>query len=373
LTIKPIILAPREQLTDGAGNITRSWWRALNGLFQQSGTLATPLVTKESAILSAADLSSGGTIAAPNMPGLSLIGNPANTSAQPAVVHVGGAFAFNGGTIDLALIPPTTLFGNGGSVSAAPGDVAVGNNLTLTGGTLAVSSSLYDAYAYSIRDTRGEVNDAAGVAGEALNLAHVNRAAPATVNNDTLKLALLNRPAPPQNDDALKLTLLNRPAAPGIAVAPGSLFGNAGTATAPGASLAVGTGLTLSSSTGLAVTTSLQKLPLAFAYSGKPLAGQISLYSLIDDVPISIPAAFAGTRGYVTTNPTATATFTLAYIRSGTATTIGTVAISTAGALTLTAASTYTSVAADTLRLTAPATQDATLADLCITFEAARA
>ena len=129
--------------------------------------------------------------------------------------------------------------------------------------------------------------------------------------------------------------------------------------------------LAISSGT-LDVATAVRSVPFAFSFSGKPLAGQMIHTALISDVPITIAAGFTGTVGYVGTNPTASATFTLSKVHSGTATAIGTIAISTAGALTLTAASAYTSAAGDTLRLTAPSVQDATLADVCLTIEAKR-
>ena len=117
---------------------------------------------------------------------------------------------------------------------------------------------------------------------------------------------------------------------------------------------------------------SLLKVPIPFSFSGKPGAAQQIHVALITDVGLTIPAGFTGTVGYVGTNPTSTATFTLSKVNGGSATTIGTVAISTSGVLTLTAASPYTSAAGDTLRLAAPGSQDATLADVCLTFEAAR-
>ena len=224
MTNKPIILTPREQFTDNTGNITRSWWRSLNTLFNQSGTLASPLVITPSALLISADVSSGGTIASPDLPAETLLGNPAATSAQPATIPVGASLAFNSGTIDLATLAAGTLLGNGNDVDAVPTEVAIGTNLTLASGTLSVSDSLDSTYAYSIRDTRGEVNDATALANEALTL------------------ALLGGSGTPIGGSGT------------ITVAAHSLFGNAGTIASTGISIAIGAGLTLASSGTLSAT-----------------------------------------------------------------------------------------------------------------------
>jgi hypothetical protein len=226
LTEKPVILAPREPLVDRSGQISRSWWRALNGLFEQSGTLAKALVTNPSAVLASVDVSSGGTISAPDLAAKSLIGNPADTTAQPVAIAVSDSFALNSGTLDLASLAAGTLSGNGGLFSAPPGAVRVGSNLTLANGTLDVSSTsdmTDQTYAYSIRDTRGPVNTA-------------DRAAA-----DALTLALLGGST-------------SSPSAAPITVAADSLFGNAGTVAASGSSIAVGTGLTLSPAGTLSAT-----------------------------------------------------------------------------------------------------------------------
>jgi hypothetical protein len=222
MTIKPIILAPREQFTDKDGNIARSWWRALNTLFNNSGTLASPLVTTASAVLSAADLSSGGTISAPDMPAETLLGNATATAAQPGTVEVGSSLAFNSGTINLASLPAGTLLGNGGSLAAVPSEVAIGSNLTLASGTLSVSDSIDTTYAYTIRDTRGQVNDATALANEALTLAVLGGSGTSG-------------------------------GAGTITVAADSLFGNAGTVAAAGQSISVGYGLTLTTLGTLAI------------------------------------------------------------------------------------------------------------------------
>ncbi len=134
---------------------------------------------------------------------------------------------------------------------------------------------------------------------------------------------------------------------------------NAGTVTTLGGGLSLASGALVG-----------PKIAIPFAFSGLPGAGQMLHYPLLADGLLTIPAGFTGTAVYVGSNPTATATFVLYYVRSGTPTAIGTVAISTAGAATLTAASAYTAISGDVLRLEAPATPDATLADVAFTFEA---
>lgn len=158
MTIPPEILTPREQLVDPNGKITRAWWRALNLLFKNSGTLAAPLTIDGNAILNAATISSGGTISSPELPAHSLIGNPTAAPAQPAIVTIGASLATNDGTIDVQPLPARTLSGNPGDAPAAPSAVLVGANLYISGGALnAVAGSSDDStLAYSIRDTRGQ-------------------------------------------------------------------------------------------------------------------------------------------------------------------------------------------------------------------------
>jgi len=116
--------------------------------------------------------------------------------------------------------------------------------------------------------------------------------------------------------------------------------------------------------------TEVAQVPVALPYVGKPTA------SMMVHVPMSmaltLAANFAGSVGFAATPPAATATFTVYRVVSGTPTSIGTVAISTAGAFTFTAASGTTFNAGDVLRVTAPSSQDANLSDLAITFMATR-
>ena len=121
----------------------------------------------------------------------------------------------------------------------------------------------------------------------------------------------------------------------------------------------------------LDVATSLRSVPLPFSFSGKPAAGQMVHVPLINDVPLTLPANFTGAAVYVGTNPTSAESFVLSKVNAGTVTSIGTVSVGTTGSITLSSTA-YASASGDVLRLTAPATQDATMADIGITFEAKR-
>lgn len=169
----PEILTPREQLVDSGGKVTRSWWRAFNALFENSGKLASPLTVDGSAILNAATLTSGGTISSPDIPARTLIGNAGAAAAQPAVVEIGSSLATNNGTIDVLSVPPGVLLGNPGSVTATPSPIAVGANLILSAGVLSANSTNSDdqTLAYSIRDTRGQAATLERKVAEAMTMA----------------------------------------------------------------------------------------------------------------------------------------------------------------------------------------------------------
>jgi len=117
---------------------------------------------------------------------------------------------------------------------------------------------------------------------------------------------------------------------------------------------------------------SVQSVPISFPFSGKPSAGAIV------NVPISmaltVPASLAGTVAFSTTKATASSTFTLNRITAaGVTTQLGTIALTGSTTTSATLAGTGGSLAVtDTLQLTAPAVQDATLADCGISILAAR-
>jgi hypothetical protein len=101
-----------------------------------------------------------------------------------------------------------------------------------------------------------------------------------------------------------------------------------------------------------------------------PFGQAIGTYPI--DIPITfamtIPAGLTGTNVDHDANPAATATFTL---KQG-ATTVGTVAISAAGAYTLTAAAAIVLAPGDSFSCVPPAVEDATLTGVSITIAATR-
>ena len=120
-----------------------------------------------------------------------------------------------------------------------------------------------------------------------------------------------------------------------------------------------------------ALPVDVQVVPIPFAFSGMPLAGQVIHIPLV--IGLTIPANFAGTLGYAATPATADAAFVLAYIRAGTPTTIGTITIAAgSSAATLSTQAAVDLLVGDILRLTAPSPQDATLANASITLLALR-
>jgi hypothetical protein len=112
-------------------------------------------------------------------------------------------------------------------------------------------------------------------------------------------------------------------------------------------------------------TTATRAFDLVSGFVGAPTAGLL-VYLATMAHTINFAANFSGSYGTVGTNPTATAVFT---VLNG-ATTIGTISISTSGVFTFatTSGTSKTAVAGDRLKITAPGTADATLADVAFTL-----
>jgi hypothetical protein len=116
----------------------------------------------------------------------------------------------------------------------------------------------------------------------------------------------------------------------------------------------------------------IQNLPLSFAFPGKPASGAV--FNIVLAMAITIPANLAGSVVYDGTQATASAVFTLNKISGTTTTAAGTVTITSTGhataALSTQAATSF--AIGDVVQLIAPASQDATLADVGITILAAK-
>ena len=113
---------------------------------------------------------------------------------------------------------------------------------------------------------------------------------------------------------------------------------------------------------------------LAYIITGRPAA--LQKYNLVPGVPLSVPANFAGTAVYAGTPAAANAVFTLNRISAGgtVTTAIGTVTVlaGTTEGCALSSQPACALLPGDVLQLVAPATQDATLADVGLTILALR-
>lgn len=116
----------------------------------------------------------------------------------------------------------------------------------------------------------------------------------------------------------------------------------------------------------LAPLTRKYNLPIAF--TSAPAANEIMMIHTFTQT-VDFADEWGGSVGYVGTNPAATFVFTLAKIVAGVPTTVGTISISSAGAITFaTTDTTVQFVAGDTLRVTAQAGVD-TIANTCLTLQ----
>ena len=113
---------------------------------------------------------------------------------------------------------------------------------------------------------------------------------------------------------------------------------------------------------------------LPFPCGGKPAAAEV-LGPFVSPVAFTLPAGLTGSIATALTAATASATWTLKQIPAGstTATTVATATFAAGSRVAaFTAASAVAVAIGDILTLTAPATQDATLADIGFTFAGVR-
>lgn len=105
------------------------------------------------------------------------------------------------------------------------------------------------------------------------------------------------------------------------------------------------------------------EVDVGFVLSGLPLASQKVNYPA--NQGLKLPASLTGSNFAIGTNPSSNATFTLN--KNGSS--IGTIVIGTAGGHTITFTADVTFAAGDIFNLTAPTSQDATLADVGFNFK----
>ena len=113
----------------------------------------------------------------------------------------------------------------------------------------------------------------------------------------------------------------------------------------------------------LILTTTPRPADIAVFAPGLPGAGAVVALQPVA-TPFTLPAGLAGSEMAAGTAATANATF--AVFKNGAA--VGSAQISSAGVVTLTAAAAVAFGAGDVLSVTAPAVQDATLADVGLTL-----
>ena len=165
------ILSPREPLPDSNGQITRSWWRFLNGLHSTTSSLASDSATTKATVTSTtqvtavqasglaaettarevADTALSNAITAEATARVAADSGIAveidalvSTADTPLVINAGtisldadASLAVTAGTRGIAKLAADSLLGNSGTVAAQPGAIEIGPNLTLsTNGTL---------------------------------------------------------------------------------------------------------------------------------------------------------------------------------------------------------------------------------------------
>lgn len=146
------------------------------------------------------------------------------------------------------------------------------------------------------------------------------------------------------------------------------------TGTPAGPTAATGTNTTQLATTAFVqaqIAVASQPFLITYSLAGAPAASD----TLYIDIPsnlttVAFAANFAGSTGKCGTNPTASAVYTIQ--KNGT--TVGTITISTSGTFTFatTGGTTVTCAASDELSIIAPATPDATLADVRFTVVGTR-
>lgn len=122
------------------------------------------------------------------------------------------------------------------------------------------------------------------------------------------------------------------------------------------------------------VPRSFIRYDLPFACGGKPAAAEV-FGPFVSPVAFTLPAGMTGSIATALTAATASAVWTLKQILAGstTATTVATVTFAAGSRVaTFTAASAIVVAIGDILTLTAPSTQDSTLADIGFTIVGAR-
>ena len=214
--------------------------------------------------------------------------------------------------------------------------------------------------------------------------ARVKTASYTAVDADAFSLIVFNSatavtftlPAPPTSN-LWNVRVLNIGAGT-VTLAAGSLTYN-GSATMP--SFGNGSGATIytdgSSYFGLAeigpVVPPSNPYDVVSFYVGQPPASQVMTLVTFDR-SVNFPGNLSGSSGSCGTNPTATATFTLSKTSGGTTTSVGSVSVSTAGVFTFsTSGGTAVSFSfGDILTVTAPSSQDSTLANVSMTFSGTR-